>query len=599
MFLAKKSSRFRFRNWPVGARLLFSFGVLLLLILGLAATSLSSLLSIQGTVKTALGDGLRIQDLGETIQIDLVEARRQEQAFLLHWQEEGYQSAVNTYLIPHGNNLTDMSQSIAELNDLAAKYENPNFENLEFDLERLSGELKIYRTEFNAVTKLLEKKGTKNSGVIQALEETRQALLSGVSAMEQPELTRLMLQLQLDEQSYLLYNNPQDQNNVTSSIQRLHAVLSESPEASSLVTLLERHEASFDELVRINGEIDAHTQQYIAAADKIKPIAIGIAANGTEFMNDQAESVTMIVEKARFTFGVVVLSAIVLGSILAYVLGRQISRPIRQLTDAAVEIAQGNWQTQAPVESSDEIGMLSNAFNNMAGQMREMIETLEQRVADRTRALQVSTEVSRRLSTILDQQELVREVVEQVRSAFAYYHVHIYLLSEDGEELIMAGGTGEAGQAMLAKGHKILKGKGLVGRAAQANQPVLVPDTSEDPDWLPNPLLPETKSEIAVPIFMGGQVLGVLDVQHNIVGGLDQEDAALLQSISNQVAIALQNARAYEETQRRAQQEALMSAIGQKILGAVTVEDVLQVTARELGHSLGVREARVVVKLGE
>ncbi len=230
-------------------------------------------------------------------------------------------------------------------------------------------------------------------------------------------------------------------------------------------------------------------------------------------------------------------------------------------------------------------------------ELQAIRQSLEERVASRTRALEISTEVSRRLSTILDQQQLVREVVEQVQSAFDYYHAHIYLLSEDGEELIMASGTGEAGQVMLAKGHKLPKGKGLVGRAAQTNRPVLVPDTSTDPDWLPNLLLPETKSEVAVPISSGEQVWGVLDVQHNAVNGLKQEDVDLLQSIANQVAIALQNARAYAATQQQAQQETLMNVIGQKIREAATVESVLQVAVRELGRSLGAREARIVVNL--
>jgi len=224
---------------------------------------------------------------------------------------------------------------------------------------------------------------------------------------------------------------------------------------------------------------------------------------------------------------------------------RSVLRPVEQLVQASRKMAQGELSTTVEVKSADEIGALATSFNQMTSQLRGTLGGLEQRVAERTKALETSAEVSRRLASILDPRQLASEVVNQVRTAFDYYHAQIFLFDEAGENLVLTAGTGEAGATMMKRGHSIAKGRGLVGRAANTKESILVSDTSQDPNWLPNELLPDTKAEAVVPIVIGDQVLGVLDVQDAITNDINSGDITLLESLAGQVAISLQNAGLY------------------------------------------------------
>lgn len=183
-------------------------------------------------------------------------------------------------------------------------------------------------------------------------------------------------------------------------------------------------------------------------------------------------------------------------------------------------------------------------------ELQAVTSDLEQRVAERTKALATSAEVSRRLASILDPQQLANAVVNQVQTAFDYYYAQIYLFDQAGENLVLTAGTGEAGAEMMKRGHSLPKGRGLVGRAAETKESILVSDTSQDSGWLPNELLPDTKAEAVVPIVIGDKVFGALDVQDNVTNEIFSEDITLLESLASQVAISLQNAKLFAEAQK-------------------------------------------------
>ena len=190
-------------------------------------------------------------------------------------------------------------------------------------------------------------------------------------------------------------------------------------------------------------------------------------------------------------------------------------------------------------------------------EVRELASSLEQRVIDRTKALEVSATISRRLTSILDPYELTRAVVNEVRDAYNYYYSQVYLFDDARENLVLTAGTGEQGVEMLKRGHTLAKGHGIVGLAAETKQTILVSDTSKNPDWLPNELLPNTKAEVVVPISIGDQVLGVLDVQDDVINEIFSEDLTLLESVARQVAVSLQNARQFKDVQSLREQYTL------------------------------------------
>ncbi|NUM44970.1 MAG: GAF domain-containing protein [Anaerolineales bacterium] len=194
--------------------------------------------------------------------------------------------------------------------------------------------------------------------------------------------------------------------------------------------------------------------------------------------------------------------------------------------------------------SGNQLGYMATHRDITARKKAE--ETLAKRAAE----LETVTQLATAISAIPNPLEMLEYVSNLTKERFGFYHAHVYLLDPEDSMLELAAGAGTAGQTMVARGHAIplAREQSLVARAARTRQGVLANDVTQTPDFLPNPLLPETRSELAVPLLVRDEVLGVLDVQSTQVNAFTTEDIRVQTILAAQIAVALENTRANEKT---------------------------------------------------
>jgi signal transduction histidine kinase len=204
---------------------------------------------------------------------------------------------------------------------------------------------------------------------------------------------------------------------------------------------------------------------------------------------------------------------------------------------------------------------------------------------ERKRALQLETvrEVSQKIVSILNLDELLAQVVELIQQRFGYYHVQVFLNNPDDQWTVFRAGTGRAGEVMVKEGHQLKIGEeGIIGWVASSGEFLLANDLSKEPRFFPHPSLPDTKAELAIPLSLGERILGVLDVQSERVDAFEESDLFVLQSLADQVAIAIENARLYTMTDqalaKRLEELAIMQEIDRQLNATLDYERVMDLT---------------------
>lgn len=231
--------------------------------------------------------------------------------------------------------------------------------------------------------------------------------------------------------------------------------------------------------------------------------------------------------------------------------------PIRKLAADAQKIGSGNWEIETFSARDDEIGLLSRTLARMAGQLRQTFASLEQRVVERTqqlehRSLQIRTaaEIARDITASQEMDELLSHATRLIYERFNFYQVSIFLVDEFGEYAQVRASSGYIGQALIERNLKLRVGQeGIVGYVCAKGQARIAQNVDVDQVYYLEPLLAATRSEVGLPLKSGGKTLGVLDVQSNIEDAFDQEDVTILQTLADQLAIAIERISLIERLQ--------------------------------------------------
>jgi len=266
----------------------------------------------------------------------------------------------------------------------------------------------------------------------------------------------------------------------------------------------------------------------------------------------------------RSLVGSAILALFVISIAIAAVVisARSIVQPITALAQITENFAAGKLSARASVDRKDEIGALARSYNFMAAQFQDIIVGLEQRVADRTKDLEsqtnrlrVTAEISRDLASARVLSDLLERSAQLIQDRFGFDHTAIYLSDNNKEYAVLVASPSEAGKQMLANNYQVRVGEtGIIGRVAATGESRVSRNTNVDVAYLNNPLLPNTQSEMALPLKVESNVIGVLDIQNNILNTFSEDDLSILQILADQLAAAIERTRLLQEFERNLQE---------------------------------------------
>lgn len=323
------------------------------------------------------------------------------------------------------------------------------------------------------------------------------------------------------------------------------------------------------------------TDEFFATSNKINDNIYWFNSYIQQYIEQQKEQV-------EWFLIVAILVMIFITAGLIFAIARTITKPVLALTDGSKVMAKGDFDHRVNVNTGDEIEELARQFNIMAASLKESYSELEQKVDERTKSehrlseqLRAINEVGRKISSVLSINSLLPHVVNSIQDTFNYYDINIFLFDDNSDHLVLKAGAGRY-TSVVPIGSQMKVNDGIIGWVANSGLPFLVNDVNQEPRYRFVEELADTKSELAVPIKIGTEILGVIDIESAETNAFDELDLFTAETLADQLAIAIHNAQLYERAQDLATLEErqrlareLHDSVTQSLFSAKIISEVL------------------------
>ncbi len=651
----------RWRELGITAKFAAAFGVLLALIMLVSLTSYVALTAVRRQTEAAIVTSMEIQRLVLEMDAGLQRARQLERDLFLRWPMVGFSQALDTYPRKHHEQIGRVLALSANLQQLISESDvSDALRESEVSLNFYLSAADRYAATFDEAVELVIELATDENGAQARLAQESELLRDTLQRADEPGLMILYREMQAFEKDYLVTRQRpymQSAFNVAGLLREAIPGSSEldGNEQAQALAYLEEYLTVADEILLLDVEIGRKLNEFDLQAEAVDPISEELIALANAETQRAREQIARTSRFAATLLAVAVLAAVALAGVIGLALNNSITRNVVKLTKVAGELRGGNLEIRAQIDSADELGQLADSFNAMAARINALVDTLEQRVEERTadlteaniqlqranealareiaermraeeereRLLVVERGQARRqaalfrlsaeLAAALDEAAVCQRVVDGLHDTLGYARVGLFLVdetpaqnAEGADETAITGARSLVAWASLdpdALPDRIPPGQGLSERPLLDGQLHYTPDTGQDPCYIPG----IGGSEVDVPIRIGEKVLGVLVLESHEVDAFSHDDFEVLTAAAQQAGLAIEKARLLAKERQRADElEALrttmadiaaeleLSSLLQAIVERAT--GLLDATGGELGlYDEANQEIRILV----